>query len=109
MQKLGLIYRLDQQNCVLVIEREKERRQREREMRRPFALGSTRVLSKGFALLFCVILLVFLHTEEKNKSVTNVSLEGDCSSMERSTESTQLVPLSSKRRVPKGPDPIHNR
>ncbi|KAF3330221.1 hypothetical protein FCM35_KLT05552 [Carex littledalei] len=84
-------------------------------MGRIVALGSPRVLSKGIALLLCVVLLVFLHTEEsegKNKFVTKVSLEGDCSSMEEngsSMESTQINPLSSKRRVPKGPDPIHNR
>lgn len=85
-------------------------------MRRIVGLGSTRVLFKCVALLLCVVLLVFLHTDEKNKFVTKVLHEGDCSSMEerdssrdRSMESTQINPLSSKRRVPKGPDPIHNR
>jgi hypothetical protein len=75
-----------------------------------------RIAALGSALLLCIVLLVFLHTQGENEFVTKVLHEGDYSSMEervssrdRSMESTQLINLSSKRRVPKGPDPIHNR
>jgi hypothetical protein len=85
-------------------------------MGRLAALGSPRVLFKGSALLLCIVLLVFLHTQENNKFVTKVPHEEDRSSMEErvssrdgSMESAQFIHLSSKRRVPKGPDPIHNR